>query len=216
VTAETPHHPRLAPLPEPDPRTGARKRLLIAFVTALALTAVAGIGWLFVKPEERPPCCTASGEVTDAVTGIAYALPEGWEVYPEGQFMQDFTSGAGVGDSNSGAQVWSFPMEDWEGDPQAAGEAAAQAVTGYFYARVPDEWEFLASEPRSLGGTDAWEVSWLASDEFYEGPIYGRLLQVPAEDGTSSHFLFGFVYPDNEALRVEVDWIFTQAELLNS
>jgi hypothetical protein len=185
-------------------------------VAAVALAAIAGIGWLFVKPEERPTCCTADAEVADTFAGLAYSLPQGWEPYREDQFTQDFTSGARVGSADSGAQVWSFSMDDWAGEPQATAEAAAEATTGYFYARVPDEWEFLSSEPRSFGSTEAWEVTWTASDDYYEGPIYGRLLQIPAPDGGASHFLFGFAYPDSEALRAEVDWIFANAEPLNA
>jgi hypothetical protein len=201
----------LAPLPEPDSHPRLRKTAVVALIAILALAAAVGIRWLSVRPDERPSCCTETAIVTDLATGLNYSLPEGWNEFREGEFVQDFSSGARTDTEQPGGQVWTFTIEDWGGDPGETAEEAAKATTGFFYAAVPEEWEFLSSEPRTIGGVETYEVTWTAFHPVYEGPLYGRLLQIPTAEGDTAKFLFGFSYPDDEAVRDEIDWIFSTA-----
>ncbi|THV30756.1 hypothetical protein [Glycomyces paridis] len=201
----------LAPLPEPVPGARLRKGLLIALI---AVVAAAGVVWLFVRPDDpRPECCTETSAVVEPETGLTYPLPEGWYEYKGVEFIEDVTSGARTETDEPIAQIWTFVIPDWSGDPKATAEESARITTGIFYAAVPEEWEFLSSETRTIGGTEAYEVSWVVSHPRYEESAYGRLLQIPSEDGLSARFLFSLAYPDDEALRDEVDWIFANASL---
>lgn len=187
-----------------------RRKLLIALASALALTGIVSLGWWIAQPEPEPPryCCNASDAVLDTAAGVAYAVPEGWRVFEQGEFIDAFTSGAGVGDGTTGAQIWVFHDEIPVGDLRASAEQIADAQTGLFYAEVPETNDVLTSEPLTIGGRDAYEVEWVANHEQFDHPLYGRLIQISSADGLASAYVFGFAYPDTENMREEIDWVF--------
>jgi hypothetical protein len=215
MTAEPPRLPRLAPLPEPDPPMSIRKKLLIALAITLALTGVVSIGWWIAQPEAEPslPCCEASETVNDTAAGVMYTVPQEWRIFEQGEYVDVFTSGAGIGDETSGAQIWVFHDEIPVDDLRASAERIAGVQTGFFYAAVPETNDVLASEPTTIGGNDAYEIEWVANHEQYDHPLYGRLVQIGSADGLASAYVFGFAYPDSEAMREQIDWVFASIGL---
>jgi hypothetical protein len=191
-----------------------RKKALIALFTVAALAMATGIGWVITRPEERPACCTARATIADPAAGLTYQIPVEWAETDGRQLTGSASTGASTGEqAASGAQVLAFadsaPSEDLVVWTERLAESAAETL----YAAVPEQMEILSSESATVSGNEAHQVSWLISHSHYDGPLYGHVIVVRAADGHSSAVLLGMVYPDDPALREEVNWIIDSATL---
>lgn len=203
---------RLAPLPEPDPPMSGRKKALIALVAVAALAVATGLGWAITRPEERPACCTVRTTIADATAGLDYQIPLGWAQIDGRQLTGSASTAASTGEQGvTGAQVLAFADVAPAADLAAWTEGVAESAAATLYAMVPDRMELLSSEPASVSGNEAHQVTWLISHSRYDGPLYGHVIVVRAADGRSSAVLLGMVYPDDPALREEVGWIIESA-----
>ncbi|MFC3493011.1 hypothetical protein [Glycomyces rhizosphaerae] len=184
----------------------------------LVLLVVVGGGvgvWWFLSDQggDGPGATQTEGlTIEDSESGISYTLPEGWEEFASEDLIEAFTSSASVSTETGGASVFAFSGEAMADEEMSMSTSTiAGENSEYFYPYAEDR-QILLSEPAEVDGQEAYRFTWEVSKADDE-PMYGHIVHILTDDNRSV-FLMGIVYPDDPALRTEIDAVLTSVTLL--
>ncbi|GAU70646.1 hypothetical protein SSP35_21_00400 [Streptomyces sp. NBRC 110611] len=192
-----PPYPYAYPDSAPQPQTRApraRRAMVIGIVVALALLLAGGATWWWLAPDGDGPLADRP-RVTDATSGLSYAIPKGWEHDAAkdkrllSAFSSTITKKAGPGGSGGAVLAGRSRKPIPSSALQRQAEFAARSNAEFFF---PDQAVRLEkSQPATIGGHSAHTVALAVQKKSKDRDAAYLKITLVTVDGDRTSFVLG-------------------------